>query len=151
MPILIKKIGLVTVRLKEIEVLNWPSDTVIVMEEIESKSSITAEPDNNPEAVSKVAHAGMPEILKTKLSPSASFADGVKFSASPTLIVDVLPEIVGGEFCTTVASELPPPHELITSNALPTKPRILNIPISPPIDERELPKPFTTVKQEYSL
>jgi len=51
----------------------------------------------------------MPAILKTKLSPSGSFADGVKFSASPTLIVEVLPEIVGAEFCTTVTGVLPPP------------------------------------------
>jgi hypothetical protein len=69
--------------------------------------------------VSKAAHAGMPVILKTKLSPSTSFADGVKFSASPTLIVAVLPEIDGAEFCTTVTGAAPPPlppHELTTSN-----------------------------------
>ena len=109
MPILIKKIGLVTVKSKEIELLSWPSDTVIVMEEIEAKSLITADPDNKPDAVSKLAHAGIPTMLKTKLSPSASFAEGVKYSASPTLIVEVLPEIVGAEFCTTMAGALPPP------------------------------------------
>ena len=93
------------------------------MEEIESKSDVVAEPDNNPDAVSKAAHAGMPVILTTKLSPSTSFADGVKFSASPTLIVEVLPEIVGAEFCTTVtgAPPPPPPHELTTSNHIKSK------------------------------
>ena len=82
---------------------------MIVIEKIEPTSLIAAEPDNKPYAVSKLAHAGMPAILKTKLSPSGSFADGVKFSASPTLIVEVLPEIVGAEFCTTVTGVLPPP------------------------------------------
>ena len=92
------------------------------MDEIESKSAVVAEPDNNPDAVSKAAHAGMPVILKTKLSPSTSFADGVKFSASPTLIVEVLPEIVGAEFCTIVAGAAPsPPHELTTSNDIKSK------------------------------
>lgn len=123
MPILIKKIDLVTVKSKEIELLNWPSDTLMVIEEIESKSAIAATPDNNPDPVSKVAHAGMPAILKTKLSPSTSFAEGVKFSASPTLIVDILPEIVGGQFCITGAGAPPPPppHELMMSNDIKSK------------------------------
>lgn len=120
MPILIKKIGLVTVKSKEIALLNSPSDTLIVIAEIESKSAIVAVPDNNPDAVSKFAHAGMPVILKAKSSPSASFDEGVKFSASPTLIVDTLPEIVGAQFCITGIGPPPappsPPHELMTSN-----------------------------------
>ena len=123
MTILIKKIDLVTVKSKEIELLNWPSDTLMVIKEIESKSAIAATPDNNPDSVSKVAHAGMPVILKIKLSPSTSFAEGVKFSASPTLIVDILPEIVGAKFCITGAGAppLPPPHELMMSNDVKSK------------------------------
>jgi hypothetical protein len=65
----------------------------------------------------------MPVILKTKLSPSVSFAEGVKLSASPTLIVDVLPEIVGAAFFITGTGALPPPppHELMTSNDVKSK------------------------------
>jgi hypothetical protein len=88
------------------------------MEEIESKSPIVAEPDNKPDAESKLAQAGKPSILKIKLSPSASFAEGVKFRASPTLVVEVLPAMVGAEFCIimTGALLLPPPPQELTIN-----------------------------------
>ena len=40
----------------------------------------------------------MPEILKVNISPSGSLAVGKKFKDSPTLISDMLPEILGEEF-----------------------------------------------------
>jgi hypothetical protein len=98
-PILIKKIGSVTVRLKgPIEALNSPSVTEIVIADIEPRSSAKGIPVNSPEDELKEAQAGIPVMLKVKISPSESFVVGRKFKASPTLISEILPEIVGAEF-----------------------------------------------------
>ena len=76
-PMLIKKIGSVTVRLNgPIEALNSPSETVIVMAETDPRSSAGGIPDNKPEEELKLAHTGIPVILKVNISPSGSFAVG---------------------------------------------------------------------------
>jgi hypothetical protein len=108
---LMKNIGSVTVRLKgPMEAFNSPSETVIVMANIESRSLFSGIPVNKPEEESKVAQAGMPVILKFKTSPSGSFAVGKKFKVSPTLklLKSIAPVILGGEFVEI----LPPPQEV---------------------------------------
>lgn len=95
------------------ELLACPSETLMVIEAVESKSSVDGVPDNNPDEESKDVHEGFPAMLKAKSSPSTSFAEGIKSNTSPTLIVEILPEIVGAVFCITGFGLLPPPHELI--------------------------------------
>ena len=68
-------------------------------------------PVKRPEDVLKEAQAGIPVMLKVKISPSGSFVVERKFKASPTLISEILPEIVGAKFWGTGAEEVPPPHE----------------------------------------
>lgn len=108
-----KKIGLITDKSNEMELLACPSETLMVIEAVESKSSVEGVPDNNPDEESKDVHEGFPAMLKAKSSPSISFAEGIKSNTSPTLIVEILPEIVGAVFCITGFGLLPPPHELI--------------------------------------
>ena len=43
-----KKIGLITDKSNEMELLACPSETLMVIEAVESKSSVEGVPDNNP-------------------------------------------------------------------------------------------------------
>jgi len=108
-----KKIGFKTVKSNDMELDASPSETEISIEYLESKSSSRGAPDSEPEVELNSAHSGFPSIEKERLSPFGSLLDGVKFKFSPTLILEILPDIIGEEFCTSGAFVLapPPPHD----------------------------------------
>ena len=90
-----------------------PSETETLIGYMEPKSSSPGTPESEPEVELNSAHSGFPSIEKERVSPSGSLLEGVKFKFSPTLILEILPDIVGEEFCTsgTFGLEPPPPHE----------------------------------------
>lgn len=90
-----------------------PSETETLIGYMEPKSSSPGTPDSEPEVELNSAHSGFPSIEKERLSPSGSLLEGVKFKFSPTLILEILPDIVGEEFCTsgTFGLDPPPPHD----------------------------------------
>ena len=90
-----------------------PSETETSIGYMEPKSSYPGTPDSEPEVELNSAHSGFPSIEKERVSPSGSLLEGVKFKFSPTLILEILPDIVGEEFCTrgTFGLEPPPPHD----------------------------------------
>jgi hypothetical protein len=108
-----KKIGFKTVKSNDMELDASPSETETSIAYIESKSSSPGTPDSEPEVELNSAHSGFPSIEKERLSLSGSLLEGVKFKFSPTLILEILPDIVGEEFCATGAFVLdpPPPHD----------------------------------------
>ena len=74
----------------------WPSDTLITMLLVVPTWVEPGVPLRRPLAVSKLAHAGLFDTLKLKLSPSASLADGVNAYDCPAVTcVAGDPEITG--------------------------------------------------------
>jgi hypothetical protein len=92
------------------ELENSPSDTDTVIEDTESRSVDRGVPEMAPVCWSKLIHSGCPVMEKSKESPFASDASGVKLKDSPIRMDDTEPEIVGAVFtgCETVV--LPPPQ-----------------------------------------
>ena len=93
--------GFVTSRSKVIEFDNWPSETVMVMDDTLPRFSSRGVPVNCPVAVLKLIHSGRPSDENVKLSLFGSLAVGVKLRPSPTRIEETSPEIIGGEFAAT--------------------------------------------------
>jgi hypothetical protein len=93
---------------------NWPSETVMVMDDTLPRFSSRGVPVNCPVAVLKFIHSGRPSDENVKLSLFGSLAVGVKLRPSPTRIEETSPEIIGGEFAATAGGgllELLPPQD----------------------------------------
>ena len=60
------------------------------------KVSSGAMPFKEPVESSKVSQPGFSDILNVKVSPLLSKVVGVKEKVSPTLVLEIVPEIVGG-------------------------------------------------------
>ena len=77
----------------------WPSDTLITMLLVVPTWVEPGVPLRRPLAASKLAHAGLFDTLKLKLSPSASLVEGVNAYDCPAVTcVAGDPEITGVAF-----------------------------------------------------